>query len=268
MSRIELCTVSYNTKELLIRQIDTLTEGYDPDKHSELFNLRIADNGSTDGSKEFLQADTMPPYWGCTIMCNDNVGYSRACNMLGNMGGGEIVGLLNADVWLTVGDVEKIAESFDKHPEMAIMGPKQRDENGRIRHAGIEGTNTAPKHRGWGVYDPDDTLFRDYKEMVTVSGSAYFIRRSVWDALTDDEEYRSIVPDALGPFLPTPHYFEETWVSYFARHRGYGVYYDGSISIGHSWHASHKVGSEHDKKFPISQAMFRDACAIMGIECD
>ena len=267
LTKINLCTVSYNTKDLITRQIRYLEKEY-ADEHKELFDLTIYDNCSGDGTQGALLDWENPPDWATTIFGEENRGYSYACNYLGSKGDAEIIGLLNADVWLTANDAKKIAESFDKHPEMDIMGPKQRDENGYIRHAGIEGTNTAPKHRGWAVHDPDDTLFRDYKEMVTVSGSAYFIRRSVWDALTNDEEYQALVPGAQGPFLPTPHYYEETWVSYFARHRGYRVFYDGSISIGHTWHASHKVGSEHDKKFSISQRIFRDACDIMGIERD
>lgn len=261
--KIDLCSVSYNTKHLLIRQLQHLSKG-----DYEDFNLYIADNASTDGSVEYLK-DFKPPDFVKEIVYNTNIGYAGACNRLGSAGDGEIVGLLNADVWLTADDVKKIAESFDNHPEMDIMGPKQRDENGRIRHAGIEGSNTAPKHRGWAVHDSDDSLFRDYKEMVTVSGSAYFIRRSVWDALTNDSEYKEIIPNAIGPLLPTPHYWEETWVSYFARHKGYKVYYDGSISIGHSWHASHPIGSEKDTKaFGTSKKMFAQACKRFGIEHD
>ena len=72
--------------------------------------------------------------------------------------------------------------------------------------------------------------------------------------------------------LPTPHYYEETWCSYLARHRGYNVVYDGSVSIGHSWHASSpKPGegySHADAQFKVSQSIFRNACDQLGIERD
>ena len=90
--------------------------------------------------------------------------------------------------------------------------------------------------------------------------------------MTGDREYQSMYPGVLGAFLPTPHYYEETWCSYFARHRGYNVVYDGSVSIGHSWHASSpKPGegySEADSKFKVSQEIFRKACDQLGIERD
>jgi hypothetical protein len=120
--------------------------------------------------------------------------------------------------------------------------------------------------------DPNDTLFKDRVECVTVSGSAYFIRREVWNTLTCNSKYRKLYPNAIGAFLPTPHYYEETWCSYFARHLGYNVIYDGSVSIGHSWHASSpKPGEGYsiaDAQFKTSQSIFRGACDYMGIERD
>lgn len=214
LTKINLCTVSFNTKDLLARQIECLKEGYKEDKDKDLFDLTVLDNASSDGTGayliDFIESDDRPEFLTNFYIEKENRGYSFGCNSLGSAGTGEIIGLLNADVWLTTDDVRKIAESFDNHPEMDIMGPKQRNEKGQIVHAGIEGTNTAPKHRGWNVFDPDDALFRDYKEMVTVSGSAYFIRRSVWDELTACPLYRKGVDSSseiVGAFLPTPHYY-------------------------------------------------------------
>jgi hypothetical protein len=173
---------------------------------------------------------------------------------------------------MTSEDCIKIENIFNQNPEIHILGPKQRDENGFITHAGIIGTNISPKHRGWKEHDPNDVLYKDRVNCVTVSGSAYFVRREVWNAMTNNEQYRQIHPEATGAFLPTPHYYEETWCSYFARHLGYNVVYDGSVSIGHSWHASSpKPGegiSEVDKYFPISRDIFRRACDFIGIERD
>ena len=149
---------------------------------------------------------------------NENIGYAAACNQLASFGDGDIIGLLNSDVWLSTSDVISIQKTFDEHPEIAILGPKQRDERGLITFAGIGGTNTAPRHRGWHEPDPEDIKDRDLCPVVTVSGSAYFIRRSVWDDLTNDPDYRSVVntlvankwveqerTEPLGAFLPTRH---------------------------------------------------------------
>lgn len=266
---IDLCVVSYNTRPLLERFLNTLHENLNLE--NKYWNLYIADNESTDDTVDWFRQND-EEYLIDRIFFNKNIGYSAACNQLASKGSNSIIGLLNADVWIKNEDITKICKIFNEEKDIHILGPKQRDEYGLIRHAGIIGTNTHPTHRGWMQPDPGDSLYRDRINCVTVSGSAYFIRRSVWNALTNNTKYRELYPDAKGAFLPTPHYYEETWCSYFARHLGYNVVYDGSASIGHSWHASSpKPGegySHADAQFKISQSIFRSACDYMGIERD
>jgi glycosyltransferase involved in cell wall biosynthesis len=274
---IDLCVVSYNTKEKLQRLIETLASDYD----SNIFNLYIFDNNSTDGTKEYINDSIRNLGWqGSVIDSNFNYGYAYACNFLASESRSDVIGLLNADVWLRSRDVARIEERMIEL-NTDILGPKQRDEDGNITHAGIFGSNTEPQHRAWKVSDPDDTLFRDSLNAVTVSGSAYFVNRLTWENLGNDDEYLALLQHLVeknciptwsssirGAFLPTPHYYEETWCSYFARHRGYNIMYDGEVSIGHSWHASSEIGGEPDSKFKISQAIFRESCDFMGIEHD
>lgn len=273
---IDLCVVNYNSKKELNRFLDTLhSDAHHPSGAlKNVWNLFISDNGSTDGSIEWLEQESVKDqkYLVSAAWKNENIGYSAACNQMAKFSHGEIIGLLNADIWMTTSDVEKIQKIFDDNPAIHILGPKQRDERGNITHAGIVGTNTSPKHRGWMQNDPEDSLYRDRVECVTVSGSAYFVRREVWNELTNHPKYKEMYPNAIGAFLPTPHYYEETWCSYFARHLGYNVVYDGSVSIGHSWHASSpKPGqgySHADAQFPVSREIFRKACDYIGIERD
>ena len=266
---IDLCVVNYNTRPMLQRFLDTLHS--DVAGTDQAWYLNICDNGSIDDSWEWLEAN-INKYYVARAWKNTNIGYSAACNMMAKHSFSDIICLLNADVWMTTSDLIKVQKIFDDNPEIHILGPKQRDEYGNIKHAGIVGTNIAPKHRGWNESDPEDVLYKDRVNCVTVSGSAYFIRREVWDAMTNDEKYRQMYPDAEGAFLPTPHYYEETWCSYFARHLGYNVVYDGSVSIGHSWHASSpKPGegySHADAQFTVSQKIFRNACDFIGIDRD
>lgn len=266
---VDLCVVHYNTTPLLSRLLDSLHS--DIEEFPKVWTLSIADNDSQDEFVDWMRSN-QHKYQIDNLYLNRNIGYSAACNRMAAKTNSEIVCLLNADVWLTSQDVYDIYQIFLNNPEIAILGPKQRDEHGYITHAGIIGTNTAPKHRGWRELDLDDSLYRDRLECVTISGSAYFVRRSVWNHAMNHHKYRELFPDAVGAFLPTPHYFEETWLSYFARHLGYKVFYDGSVSIGHSWHASSprpgKGFSEADSMFGVSREIFRKACDHIGIERD
>lgn len=270
---IDLCVVHYNTRKLLQRFLDTL--------HSDLenpngalvknWNLYITDNDSKDDFVPWLRSNE-ENYLIDRVYLRENIGYSSAINMMASKSSAEIIGILNADVWMTTEDCLKIEDIFLNNSDIHILGPKQRDENGFITHAGIVGTNMQPKHRGWREHDPKDLLYKDRVDCVTVSGSAYFVRRDVWNVMTTNPKYKELYPDAIGAFLPTPHYYEETWCSYFARHLGYNVVYDGSVSIGHSWHASSPRPGEGisraDQYFPISREIFRTACDYFKIERD
>jgi glycosyltransferase involved in cell wall biosynthesis len=287
---IDLCVVNHNTRKELQRFLDTLHSDLDgPNGALEKnWNLYITDNDSSDDFIPWIR-ENEERYKIDKLFLRQNIGYSAAINMMASKSSGDIIAVLNGDVWMTTEDCQRIEVLFNENPDIHILGPKQRDENGFITHAGIIGTNLAPKHRGWREPDPQDILYRDRINCVTVSGSAYFVRRDVWDAMTNNEKYAELYPTAVdmyrhytklnyhppvpnGAFLPTPHYYEETWCSYFARHLGYNVVYDGSVSIGHSWHASTpKPGqgiSHADQCFPISREIFRRACDTVGIERD
>lgn len=264
MPAVDLCVINYNTREKLERLCYELMKGA-ADVDPELYSLTVADNGSTDDSREMLR--TQPPGNITSIIYNDNVGYSNAANQLAAMGTSPLIGILNADVWLSARDLASIVLAFED-PDIAILGPKQRDERGHITHAGMFGTEATIKMRGWKLPDTEDTHYRDLEESVSIAGSAYFIRRSVWEDLTACPIYQKACPGIDGAFLPTPHYYEETWCSYHARAHGYKVFYDGRTSVGHSWHASHPVGSPMDKMFSVSQKMFREMCQRHGIEHD
>jgi len=274
---IDLCIVNYNTQSEIYRLVNSLGK---QSLNGSLYNLTIWDNQSVDGSQQLLR-DLQSQYDIKVELCDKNVGYSRACNAMGNSGSSDIIALLNSDVWFSESDLLSIHKAFDENQDISILGPKQRDEQDRITHAGIFGSNTKPQLRGWKEHDPNDILYRSLEKCISVSGSAYFIRRSVWLDLAQHKDYHKAIQclidnkllnpndlDNLGPFLPTPHYYEETFCSWFARHLGYGVYYDGRTSIGHSWHASHEVGSPADKMFKRSQHMFRIACDNIGMTHD
>lgn len=182
--------------------------------------------------------------------------YSQAIHLGVKQGSAPIVCALNADVECK-GSQRPVLDLFED-PEVAVVGPLQVDARGFIRHGGIFGTNEAPLHRGFGdpisKWDPPRAPLRRTEDAITVSGSVYYARRSVWDE--------------LGGFLDTPHYFEETWFSYLVRHRGHRVLYTGEVEWLHHWNSAPASDREKGEWFAESQAIFRAACAAEGIACD
>lgn len=194
-----------------------------------------------------------------------NVGYARACNYAALDTKGDTIAFFNADVRLTPGALETCHQALLAHDDWGVLGPRQIDDNGRFTHAGIFGTNTAPAHRAW--QNRDQGQYRDIQEAVTVSGAAYFIKRTVWEELTDCPTYQALHPGA-GAFLPTQHYYEETWVSYHARAHGWKVMYFGEATVIHRWHKASPVGGHADQQMAPSRTLFRKACDAHAIEHD
>lgn len=265
MSDIDLLVVNHNTKGKLQRLLDTLSRGWDG------FELFVADNGSTDGSRDLLKTLPRDQVW-----FNGNIGYARAINEMALRSSSRYLMALNADTWLDGDDVESLVSFMDDTPCAAVCGPKQVDEQSRITHAGITGSYEKPKLRGWRKRDARDELYKEIEPCVSVSGSAYTMRRSVWDELAACPVYRQFHSIHLGapPAGAWPafnHFYEETlYSSHLHGHPELGkVYYNGEVTIGHSWHASSKVGSKWTQDGRREgQRMFRAFCDMHGLPHD
>jgi glycosyltransferase involved in cell wall biosynthesis len=254
---VDLLVVTYNTKDLLKRLLDTLHSDYE----DNVWKLFIADNNSQDGTQEWLLANS-GEYKIEELVFNENIGYSAAINDLAFRSSSEILCAVNADTWFTTKHVKQVIQSFDDTPNMAVCGVKQMDESNKIRHGGIFWDKKSdPVHRGWSQWDPLDVEYRDKVQCWTVSGSIYYAKRSIWKELHDCPIFAEMYPEAKGAFLPTPHFFEETWFSQHALAHGYEVWYDGTVdTAGHTWHASTAVGEASRKYFMTSRDIYIKAC--------
>lgn len=204
------------------------------------------------------------------VALDENVGYGRACNFGASLGGNSVILLANADTVLSDG-FEECYEELLRHDDWGVLGPRQVDEQNKITAGGIvgdpPGNDRSPRQRGWMDFDHgqwSDVL----TDVLSVSGSLYFVKRAVWDELTGCELYQQATPGALGAFLETPHYFDEMFCSLHARAHGHKCVYYGPVQMVHLWHRSSEHGGWADQQFARSQAMHRDACRIHGIVCE
>lgn len=198
----------------------------------------------------------------------ENVGYGVACNAAGSRKEGAVLAFFNADVVLTEGSLQACTEALLGNPEWAVLGPRQVSHEKKLTHAGIVGPTSQPKHRGW--QQRDRGQYADVLDDVpTVSGAAYFIKRQVWDELCMCTVFQQIAPEATGAFLPTKHYWNETWTSYHViAHGQYKVVYFGPVTIVHKWHRASPMGGWGEQNVGHDRAMFREACKVHGIPCD
>ena len=184
--------------------------------------------------------------------------------MAATFGSNDIIGLFNADTsFINNTCIDYCIDFFNQNADVGVVGPMQVDSSGRVTHAGIFGTPSKPILADW--YKSMRRVSRRNAKAVSVSGSAYFVRRSTWNELTCCPFYRAASPYALGALLPTPHFFEETFCSLHAAAHGYDVFFLGEALMRHEWHKSSKPGSQ-SHNFDISREIYREACKIHGME--
>lgn len=186
-----------------------------------------------------------------------NVGYARAVNRAALSGTHDTIAIFNADTKFTDNVATECHNVLQSNPKWAIVGPRQIDSQGRITHGGF-----VPYERGFHGLDSPD--YHDIRpDAATVSGAAFFVKRSVWQELTSCPLYQRF--HAEGAFLPTQHYFEETWCCYHARAHDYNVVYYGPSVMIHEWHKASPRGGHADLQLTNSKLLFKKACEAHGI---
>lgn len=95
----------------------------------------LVDDGSTDGTREFLR-ELAPP---CVVLLNErNLGYAAANNRAARIAHGELLVLLNNDLVLTPGWLEPLLAAVAQVPRPGIIGNIQLNAaTGAVDHAGM-----------------------------------------------------------------------------------------------------------------------------------
>lgn len=108
-------------------------------EESSKVEVVVADNGSSDGSLDFVRT-----HFAQTVRCIDlerNHGFAEGYNLALAQVDAEYVVLLNSDVEVTPGWLRVLTDYLDAHPDVAGCQPKIRDLSFRSRfeHAGAAG---------------------------------------------------------------------------------------------------------------------------------
>lgn len=256
---IQLVVVNYRTYDLLQEFVDSYFQ-FKPTIDSSLIIIDV-------DSTEDFDSLNLPSNGVHSVRTDWNLGYALSCNYGAYMSDSDYLAFFNADTRFNNNScVDYCVNFMEENSNVGIVGPLQYDANSKVTHAGIFGSLEKPQHYGWRSKDVDSMRFN--RKAVTVSGSAYFVKRSVWSELTNCDIYRAQFPDVVGAFLPTQHYYEETGCSYHAQSHGYEVWYTGEAEMVHHWHKSSPVGSSVDAKMIESKKIFVDFCEAHGIDHD
>lgn len=177
MKKVAVVILNWNGAEMLRRYLPSVIE-----HTGELADIIVADNASTDNSLAMLDAE-FPSVR--TIVLDRNYGFAGGYNRALEQVDNEYYMLLNSDVEVTCGWMDRLLEFMDAHDEAAACQPKLRSEHSRdmFEYAGASGgfldRYGYPFCRGriFDVVEKDEGQYDDVCEVMWASGAALMIRR-------------------------------------------------------------------------------------------
>lgn len=207
--RASLIVLNWNGRELLARCLPSVVGQDYPH-----FETLLVDNGSTDGSLEWV-ASAYPQVR--LLPQGRNLGFAGGMNAglrESAASQSELVACLNNDVILRPDWLRRLAEAMMADERIGVAGCKLLYPEGNlIQHAGgiLHYPSALPDH--FGFRQPDTGQFEQIKDVDYVTGAALAVRREMLDQIGGFDE----------GFYPI--YYEETDLCFRARAAGWRVVY-------------------------------------------
>lgn len=213
---ISVVTINFNGKQFLKRCLDSvLLEKQRP------FEIILVDNGSTDGSPEFIRKQFGNEKKLKLIILRKNVGAAKARNIGVQNSSGKYVLILDNDTKIKPGWFDKIIDFINQHPNLGLAQPKLLTmHTNKFNYAGdfispfgflIERARGVEDQ---GQFDRVDKIF-------SLNIASAFFRKQVFEELSGfDEDY----------YL----YWEETDLAWRTWLAGYQVLFAPNVV---AWHA-------------------------------
>lgn len=198
---LSIIIVSFNTKEVLSVSLKSLYGAYKDEFTAKKYEVLVLDNGSKDGSVEFLKKEHPHIY---IVENKVNIGFGAANNIGVNKTTGKYVLFLNPDTVVPRNTLHLLVEYFDAHKDVGIVSPKVMLPDGIIDDACHRGFPTPWRalchFSGLGRIFPKSQLFNGYHmgyrdldtqhEIDACAGACLMIRREVGErAGWFDEDY-------------------------------------------------------------------------------
>ena len=136
----------------------------------------VVDDGSTDGTSEFLESAA-----GLRVVRHDqSLGFAASCNDGAEAGAGEYLVFLNND---TVGEdpwLDELIAYADANEEAAIVGARLLYQNSTVQHAGIVfGADLLPRHVYRG-FPRDHPAVSKPRRLKAVTAACMLVRQNVF----------------------------------------------------------------------------------------
>lgn len=236
---VTIVMLTWNALEYTKRCLETLRRatGFGP------WQLLVVDNGSSDGTIEFLEGQP----WVRLLRNATNLGFVRGCNRGIRAADPESdIILLNNDTEIEQADwIERLQATAYADPRNGVVGCRLRRTNGALLHAG---TYMPPSYWGQqiGSNERDVNQFNRDREVEGVVFACAYLKREVLERVgLLDERYVS--------------YYEDSDYCRTAQQLGYRVMCCGSVTLLHHENVTSAANNvDHAALFLPSQRTFRE----------
>ncbi|MCI0416656.1 glycosyltransferase, partial [bacterium] len=188
---------------------------------SNPYELIIINNGSTDGTEEYLDS-LLPQSTKVKIQHNrENSGFVNACNQGAELAAGDYLVFLNNDTLPRSGWLEALVNTAETMPGAGAVGAKLLYPDGVLQEAGsLVFSDSTPWNYGKGD-DPEKPEYNYIRETPYCSAACLLIRRDLFHEIGGfDGRY-------------SPAYWEDVDLAFEVRKRGLKVVYQPLANVIH-----------------------------------
>ena len=180
MKSLAVVILNYNGIKLIEKFLPSVIK-FTPNK----YNIYIIDNGSTDGSVEFIKSNFKRIN---VLELYKNYGYAKGYNIGLKKINDDILCLLNNDIEVTEKWTEEIMIQFKNEKETVVIQPKMKDSNKRdyFDYAGASGgfldRYGYPYCNGriYNKIEKDNNQYNKINNIFWACGACFFVRNSVF----------------------------------------------------------------------------------------
>ena len=197
MARVDVIVVCWNDKEKIATALDSVFALSEVRDDPAFANVVVSDNGSSDGSREFIAER----YGGRVriVENGENLGFAAACNRAFAVTSSEYVFLLNPDAELKDGALREIVAFMDDNPRCGIAGSRIYNYDGSVQQSLGEFDTWAGaflRSSAWGEWP----VFRRFANGAALRGFEYDAPRRVDLAIGAALAIRRTALAQIGPF--------------------------------------------------------------------
>ena len=237
--KLSIITLTYNKLKYTKKYIESLY------KYTRDFELIVVDNGSTDGTREYLKSLNNVK----VIFNDENLGFSKGNNQGLKIAEGEYIGFLNNDILLYPNWFEECEKVFEQE-NVAFVGPRDIDPH-------FDNTN----EKNYIKYFKKNYSYKEdfEKNFDACIFSCVITKREVLNKIGNfDENY-------------SPAFFEDNDFKYRAILAGYGIYVVNTVCFYHFGSVTskaHDFNLEKNRKYYYSKYPFAEYLSVAAHDRD